>query len=141
MVKGTVGPAMIPMLRESGVVEGNGWMLGERMEVDKGEYSSPLGGYKIDYVVWPGNYFYHCHSYSLHRGELYWDSSQNLLVCSDDSEPIELTCGNETVYLEPGDNYSGEVGIGILPDGRGTLTKKNGQVIEGEFNTKDKNET
>ena len=129
---------MIPVLTQSGVIGGAGYMLGELMGVGQGEDSSPLGDCKTDCVVWPGNYFYHCHSYAHHRGELYFDDTQNLLVCSDDSDPIDLTCGNEEVKLEPGDTYSGRVGSARVPDGQGTLSKKNGTVHEGWFVTKDK---
>ena len=129
---------MIPVLTQSGVIDRKGWMLGEMMVVGQGENTSPLGEYKVDYVHWPGNTFYHYHSFAHHRGELYRDSSQNLLVCSDDSDPIDLTCGNEEVKLEPGDTYSGGVDWfnGCIPKGGGTLSKKNGTVHEGEFDTK-----
>ena len=114
-------------------------MLELVMKVGQELSFSNLGWHKEDYVWWPGNWFYHCHSYAHHRGELYCDHSQNLLVCSDDSDPIDLTCGNEEVKLEPGDTYSGTVSVfGHVPEGRGTLRKKNGTVHEGEFRTKEK---
>ena len=139
MVKNTVGPSMIPVLTQSGVIGWNGLMLGQGMNVGQRDRSSPLGEYKVNYVWWPGNYFYHCHSYAHHRGELYRDSSQNLLVCSDDSDPIDLTCGNEEVKLEPGDTYSGVVStFRRVPEGWGTLGKKNGTVHDGWFGTKKK---
>ena len=137
--RNTVGPSMIPVLTQSGVIGENGRMFGERMKVGQRERSSPLGECKVDCVWWPGNSFYHYHSYAHHRGELYYDNAQNLLVCSDDSDPIDLTCGNEEVKLEPGDTYSGELDRnGCFPWGQGTLSKKNGTVHEGEFKTKDK---
>ena len=135
-----MGPSMIPVLTQSGVIDEYGWMLGEEMKVGKFEDTSTLGEYKKEYVSWPGSSFYHYHSFAHHRGELYRDISQNLLVCSDDSDPIDLTCGNEEVKLEPGDTYSGEVHWlhAVFPKGQGTLSKKNGTVHEGEFRTKEK---
>jgi len=142
LVKNTVGPSMIPVLTQSGVIFGDGKMLGEEMKVGQDKWSSPLGDYKRGYVWWPGNYLYHCHSYAHHRGELYRDSSQNLLVCSDDSDPIDLTCGNEEVKLEPGDTYSGGAfWLGSKASKvQGTLRKKNGTAHEGEFGLEVKEE-
>jgi len=140
MVKNTVGPSMIPVLTQSGVIDENGRMLGKWMKVGKDEFTSTLGECKADGVAWPGNSFYHYHSFAHYRGELYGDGSQNLLVCSDDSDPIDLTCGNEEVKLEPGDTYSGGAKW-LNPEAskdQGTLRKKNGTVHEGKFGLKAK---
>ena len=131
---------MIPVLTQSGVIDEKGFILGVRMKVGQRDDSSRLGRYKEDYVRWPGNVFFHCHSFAQHRGELFHDGSQNLLVCSDDSDPIDLTCGNEEVKLEPGDTYSGRVSWsnGCVPTRRGILMKKSGTVHKGRFITKAK---
>ena len=129
---------MIPVLTQSGVIDEKGEMLEWEIEIFQYEGPSPLGDCKRDTVWWPCSDFYHCHSFAHHKGELYYDDTQNLLVCSDDSDPIDLTCGNEEVKLEPGDTYSGGVFLGRVPQARGILRKKNGTVHEGEFKTKKK---